>query len=151
MQALILVDLQNDFFETGELPVPDAESLLPVINQLLTLPFYRRIALKDYHPQKHCSFASTHHKAAGSYIELPDGLEQKLWPDHCLQGSKGSDLAFDLDICQIDTIITKGAYPDVDSYSGFFDNGKKHKTALDSYLKEHQIKELFLAGLCTDY
>lgn len=148
--ALILVDLQNDFFPGGPLGVPNSLSIIPLINRLTTLPFAHIIATKDWHPQKHVSFASTHQKKIGETIMLDD-IQQILWPDHCIQGTPGADFHPDFNTQNIETVIFKGTNIAIDSYSSFFDNAHKRKTGLEDYLRANEITKLYIAGLATDY
>lgn len=150
MQALILIDIQNDFLPGGALAVPDGDCVIPVANALLELPFSLKLATRDFHPEGHGSFASTHNQSPGETVELA-GVQQVLWPDHCIQGTVGSQLAAPLKIEKIDQIFHKGTDPLIDSYSAFFDNARKKSTGLEQYLKERNISDLFLAGLATDY
>jgi len=150
MKALLIVDIQNDFLPGGALPVPDGDKIIPVVNEILKHPFDLVIASKDWHPQDHGSFASTHNKEVGEVIDL-FGLEQNLWPDHCVQDSFGSDFPPSLDITKIEKIIYKGTNENIDSYSAFYDNGHLKATELDDVLKSKNIKDLYVAGLATDY
>lgn len=150
MKALILVDLQNDFMPGGSLEVKEGFDILPVVNKLLNYNFDVIVATKDWHPKDHGSFASNHHKHPGERVSL-EGLEQILWPDHCIQGSRGAEFASGWDSHKIHKVIYKGTDKNVDSYSTFFDNGHRKSTGLFDYLKEHNIKDIFIAGLATDY
>lgn len=149
-RALIIVDVQNDFLPGGSLSVPKSDEILPFINQLLEMPFDMRVASMDWHPLGHCSFASTWGKKHGERI-LTEGEEQILWPDHCVQGTKGAQLHKSLQSKSFDFIAHKGSDKNVDSYSTFFDNRKLKSTGLDKFLKEQQIDELYFAGLTTEY
>lgn len=151
MRALLLVDLQNDFFSGGALPVKEAEAILPLINELVHYPFDLIVTTKDWHPPDHGSFASNHEgKKVGELINL-GGLEQILWPAHCVQGSMGSEFAPGWETAAVDKVIYKGTDPLIDSYSTFYDNGHRKTTGLENYLREKGINELFIAGLATDY
>lgn len=149
-RALILVDLQNDFFPGGALAVKDGDQVLPAINALLNMPFDLIIATKDYHPPLHVSFASTHGKKVGDIIANAE-TTQILWPNHCIQGSKGSEFAPGWDASNVHQVVHKGTNIGVDSYSTFFDNGHKQETGLNQLLKEQGIDTIFIAGLATDY
>lgn len=148
--ALILVDLQNDFFPGGSLAVKEGDQVLPAINALLKMPFDLIIATKDYHPPLHVSFASTHGKKVGDVIENNES-SQILWPNHCIQGTKGSDFAPGWDSSLVHQVVHKGTNLTVDSYSTFFDNGRKQETGLNQLLKDLGIKTIYIAGLATDY
>jgi nicotinamidase/pyrazinamidase len=150
MTALILVDLQNDFMPGGSLAVPEGDEIIPIVNQLIHLPFDLIVATKDWHPADHGSFADNHGKCIGEHIQLA-GLDQILWPRHCVQGTKGSEFTSGWDITSINKTIYKGIEKNIDSYSTFFDNGHRRSTGLAPYLKEKGIKHLYIAGLATDY
>lgn len=148
-KALILVDVQNDFSPDGALPVPDGDAIVPVIN-LLMPHFDHVIATKDWHPEGHASFASTQGKQPGEKIQL-SGIEQILWPDHCVQETYGSEFITGLNLDAIERVIYKGTHPDIDSYSGFFDNQHDQSTGLADYLQKIGVTELYITGLATDY
>lgn len=149
-RALILVDLQNDFCAGGALAVPDGDAVVPVANALS--PHFRLVvATQDSHPPNHLSFASQHPgKQVYDRIEL-DGLEQVLWPDHCIEGTHGAALHPQLSRAQIRHVVPKGTDERIDSYSGFFDNGHRKATGLDAYLKAEGVSEIVLMGLATDF
>ncbi len=148
--ALLWVDIQNDFCAGGALAVPDGDAVVPVANALAPR-FTRVIATQDWHPPGHLSFASSHPgRAPYDRIEL-DGLPQVLWPDHCVQGSRGAELHPQLERAAIQHIVQKGTDPRIDSYSGFFDNGHRKATGLHDYLQMEGIEELYVMGLATDY
>jgi nicotinamidase/pyrazinamidase len=150
MNALILVDIQNDFLPSGALPVPQGDAIIKVVNPLLD-QFTHVVATQDWHPPKHGSFASQHDgHDAFSIIDL-HGLSQVLWPDHCVQNTTGSEFVSELNSQKIQKIVQKGTDPTVDSYSGFADNGGRIETELDSYLKANSIDTLYICGLATDY
>ncbi|MGH7198688.1 MAG: bifunctional nicotinamidase/pyrazinamidase, partial [Candidatus Omnitrophota bacterium] len=150
LKALILVDLQNDFCPGGALAVKGGDQVIPVANELQK-KFDLVFATQDWHPRDHGSFASNHPgKKPGDKIDLL-GIEQILWPDHCVQGSKGAELHPRLDKSRIARVIHKGIDPMIDSYSTFFDNGHKRSTGLENYLKKKSVDEVYLAGLATDY
>lgn len=150
MKALLLIDLQNDFMPQGALPVPDAHAAIKAAN--FAQNFFRVvIATKDWHPLGHMSFAHHHAgKNAGDIIEL-FGLEQTLWPEHCVQNTYGAAFCKELDQTQIQHVVTKGQDPKVDSYSAFYDNARRHSTGLGHYLKQRSIDEIFLLGVATEY
>ncbi len=150
MTALILVDIQNDFMPGGSLPVKDGNEILPVVNQLLKMPFDLIIATKDWHPPDHGSFAETHHKKPGERIDL-EGLDQILWPVHCVQNTNGAEFAPGWDSSAVQRVFYKGTDKTIDSYSTFFDNGHRRNTGLDGFLKSKGIHTLYIAGLATDY
>jgi len=150
MDALILVDLQNDFTPSGALPVPDGDEVVSIANRLMPR-FDRVIATQDWHPPNHGSFAANHPgKKPGETIEL-NGLEQVLWPVHCVQDTPGAALLSALDTTRIAHVFRKGTDPDFDSYSGFFDNGHHNATGLGDYLKDRRVDRVFIMGLATDY
>lgn len=151
MRALLIVDLQNDFFPGGALAVRDANAILPLINEILHYRFDLIVASKDWHPSEHGSFANNHEgKKVGELINL-GGLEQILWPAHAVQGTMGSEFAPGWETIKVDKVIYKGTDPLIDSYSIFYDNGHRKTTGLENYLREKGISELFIVGLATDY
>src|SRR6478736_6378351 len=148
MRALVLVDLQYDFMPGGALAVADGDATVEVALRLMP-QFETVVATQDWHPRDHKSFAANHPGAdVGQVIELA-GQPQVLWPVHCLQGTRGAELHDDLD--GITQVFQKGTNPELDSYSGFFDNGHKKATGLDGWLREQAITELTVLGLATDY
>lgn len=150
MNALILVDIQNDFIPGGALAVPEGDVIVPLANRLMPL-FPLVIATQDWHPSDHLSFASQHKgKQTGDLIQLT-GIDQMLWPDHCVQESEGAELHTGLNQDQIDHIIPKGTNRSFDSYSGFFDNSRQHSTGLEKLLKKSGVTNVAVMGLATDY
>jgi nicotinamidase/pyrazinamidase len=150
MKALIIVDIQNDFLPGGALAVKEGEKVIPVINQLMRAPFDLIVATQDWHPADHGSFAKTHGKAIGEHVLL-DGIDQILWPVHCVQESKGAELSNSLHTKLIQKTIRKGTDKNIDSYSTFFDNEHRKSTGLSQFLKDQGVDEVYLAGLATDY
>jgi nicotinamidase/pyrazinamidase len=148
--ALILVDLQNDFMPGGALGVPHGDDVIPIANDLARR-FDLVIATQDWHPPNHHSFAAAHpgHKV-GDVIDL-HGLPQVLWPVHCVQGTRGAEFVPTLDVTQIDHVVRKGTDPDIDSYSGLFDNGHRKATGLQEYLKQQGVRHAYVMGIATDY
>ena len=150
MNALILVDLQNDFCPGGALEVAEGDRVIPVANELIPR-FDLVVVTQDWHPATHKSFAANHPwRKVGQVIDL-HGLDQVLWPMHCIQESFGAEFVPQLDRSGIDAIFQKGTDPEIDSYSGFFDNGHRKATGLGDFLKEKNVAELFVMGLATDY
>jgi nicotinamidase/pyrazinamidase len=149
MKALLLVDVQNDFMPGGSLEVPHGDKIIPQINRLQE-NFDLVIATQDWHPQNHKSFASNHPDKNPFEEIILNGINQVLWPDHCVQGSKGAEFHPDLKINKISAIFRKGMDPDIDSYSGFYDNGHLISTGLSGYLKEKCITEIYFCGLASD-
>jgi len=150
MKALVIVDVQNDFCEGGALAVQGGNGIVPAINAILP-NFDVVVATQDFHPANHGSFAANHAgKAVGEIIDL-NGLPQILWPIHCVQNTVGADFHPDLDISGLDGVFQKGLDPSVDSYSGFFDNGRRHSTGLGEFLKLKNISQVYVCGLATDY
>lgn len=150
MKALLLIDLQNDFCKNGALEVPDGDAIIPIANALIP-QFDVVVATQDWHPANHKSFAANHPwRKPGQLIDL-NGLQQILWPIHCVQNSFGADFHKDLNTENIAHITYKGTDPEIDSYSGFYDNGHRKKTDLDAFLKEKGVKEVYIIGLATDY
>jgi len=149
MKALVLVDIQNDFCPGGALAVPGGDGVIPVVARVRDL-FDVVVATQDWHPPGHKSFASSHRLSVGEVIDL-NGQPQFLWPDHCVQHTAGADLRRDLPLRPSDRVIRKGMDPEVDSYSGFFDNDHRRETELNDFLRARGVEEIFLAGLATDY
>lgn len=150
MNALIIVDMQNDFIEGGALAVPGGKSLVPLINKLQP-HFDLIVATQDWHPANHGSFAANHPgEKTYDVIDL-DGLPQTLWPVHCVQNTPGADFAPGLNRSRWAAIFQKGTDPKVDSYSGFFNNGKRRATGLGDFLKKRGVDQVYVLGLATDY
>lgn len=150
MRGLILVDLQNDFMPGGALAVAGGDEAVQVANRLIPA-FEFVVSTQDWHPADHGSFAASHPgRKPGEVIELA-GLQQILWPAHCVQNTPGSAFHRDLDPRGRQNVIRKGTLRDVDSYSGFFDNGGRHDTGLANLLRGHGVSDLFVMGLATDY
>src|SRR5437867_4404939 len=150
MKALILVDIQNDFLPGGALAVPDGDAVIPVANKLQSA-FPLVVATQDWHPANHGSFAASHPgKKVFEKIEL-NGLPQTLWPVHCLQNTTGAELARALDRERIAKVFPKGTDPNIDSYSGLFDNGHRRSTGLGEWLKAQCVTEVFVCGLATHF
>lgn len=150
MNALIVVDVQNDFVPGGALAVSEGDRVVPVANRLM--PYFDLVAAtKDWHPADHLSFASQHSgRGVGDVIDL-EGLQQVLWPDHCIQATTGAELVGQLDAAGINRVFQKGTNRTIDSYSGFFDNGHRQATGLGDFLREREVAEVFIMGLATDY
>ena len=147
--ALLVIDVQNDFCSFGSLPVKDGENIVPTVN-FLSKKFNYVIFTQDWHPSNHVSFASQHfNRKEFDEIVLPYG-EQILWPDHCIRGTTGAEFHKDLNIENASMIIRKGFRKNIDSYSAFFENDKKTPTGLFGFLNEHEINRLFFSGLATD-
>ncbi|MHC4938771.1 MAG: bifunctional nicotinamidase/pyrazinamidase [Planctomycetota bacterium] len=145
MRALLLVDIQNDFLPGGALAVPHGDEVILVAERLMP-DFDFVVATQDWHPPDHGSFAANHYgKQPGDVIEL-DGLEQILWPVHCVQNTPGAELAID-----VQHVVRKGTDPSVDSYSGFFDGGRRRATGLTRLLRDRDIETVHVMGLATDY
>jgi nicotinamidase/pyrazinamidase len=153
VRALLLVDLQNDFCAGGALAVPQGDSTIDIANRLIDWCATRGdviVASLDWHPINHGSFASQHQVAPYSQGQL-DGLAQTFWPDHCVQNSEGAALHPLLEQRAINKTFYKGEKPQVDSYSAFFDNGRRQATELNAWLQQNNISDLIIMGLATDY
>jgi nicotinamidase/pyrazinamidase len=150
MHALILVDIQNDFCPGGALAVPRGDEVVPIANGIITrVPLV--LATQDLHPPDHGSFAANHPgEAPFSTIDL-HGLPQVLWPVHCVQGTPGANFHPGLETSRIARVFPKGTDKTVDSYSGFFDNGRRNGTGLDDYLRSQGVTDVYVLGLATDY
>jgi nicotinamidase/pyrazinamidase len=150
MQCLIVIDVQNDFCPGGALAVPKGDEVVPVINRLAAR-FDNVVLTQDWHPRGHASFASSHPgKKPFEAVELPYG-EQVLWPDHCVQGTRGAAFHEGLEPGKAQLVIRKGFHRDIDSYSAFLEADCKTTTGLAGYLKERGLKSLFVCGLATDF
>jgi len=150
-RALVLVDLQNDFIPGGSLAVREGDAVIPIANAVQKKKFDLIVATQDWHPKDHGSFASNHRgKHPGDMIEL-GGLQQVLWPDHCVQGSRGAEFHPVLDRARVTKVFRKGTDKEIDSYSTFFDNAHRKSTGLGDYLKSEEITDVYLLGLATDY
>ncbi len=148
--ALIVVDVQNCFLPGGSLAVKDGDKVIAVINRIAK-SFENVVMTQDWHTPHHVSFASSHDgKKPFEMIKLAYG-NQVLWPDHCVQGTGGADIAKDINIPQAELIIRKGFHNDVDSYSAFLEADKETRTGLAGYLKERRIDTVFVTGLATDF
>lgn len=147
--ALILVDIQNDFCKGGALAVPDGEAVAPIANRLATR-FDAVVLTQDWHPEGHHSFASTHDVSPFTTVKLSYG-DQTAWPDHCIIGQPGSEFRADLDTTNADLVVRKGFRAEIDSYSAFYENDRSTPTGLAGYLRERGIQRLFFAGLATDF
>ncbi|HEV7402206.1 MAG TPA: bifunctional nicotinamidase/pyrazinamidase [Chthoniobacteraceae bacterium] len=150
MNALLLIDVQNDFVPGGALAVREGDAIVPLLNELQPR-FDLVVTTQDWHPATHGSFAAQHPgRQAGERIDL-HGLPQILWPVHCVEESHGADFVAALDRARWSRVFRKGTNPELDSYSGFFDNGHRHATGLGDYLRERGVTAVYLAGLATDY
>ena len=150
MQALIVIDVQNDFCPGGALAVPQGDAIVQGINTMMA-DFDAVILTQDWHPAGHSSFASAHQGSAPyDMIEMPYG-PQALWPDHCIQGSMGAKFHMELQKDRADLIIRKGYKPAIDSYSAFFENDHKTPTGLEGYLRTRGISKLTMVGLALDF
>jgi nicotinamidase/pyrazinamidase len=150
MEALLLIDIQNDFCPGGKLPVNEGDQVVPLANKLMD-QFEHVIMTQDWHPEGHQSFASNHSfKEAYETVEMDYGT-QVLWPDHCIIGSEGADFHPDLQSNKATAIIRKGFRPHIDSYSAFTENDKQTGTGLEGLLKSLGIQKVYLCGLATDF
>lgn len=149
MKTLIIVDAQIDFMPGGALEVKGGDQIIPVINNILS-KFDLVVATQDWHPEDHKSFAINHQgKSEFEVIDL-NGLEQKLWPPHCIQGSPGAEFHAELNAKPVEAIFRKGMDVEIDSYSGFYDNGHRKSTGLAGYLKDKGTEDLYFCGLAAD-
>jgi len=148
--ALVIIDIQNDFCAGGPLAVPDAEAIIPVVNELVR-GFNTVILTQDWHPVGHVSFASSHPgHVPFSRIRLPHG-EQIVWPDHCVQGTRGAEFHRALEIPESATVVRKGFLKESESYSAFFHDDGMTPGRLDGVLREAHVAEIMIVGLATDY
>ncbi|MES2707576.1 MAG: bifunctional nicotinamidase/pyrazinamidase [Verrucomicrobiota bacterium] len=150
MKTLILIDIQNDFLPGGALAVPEGDLIVPVVNALMP-EFDLVVATQDWHPADHGSFAANHPgQAVYGQGEL-NGLPQTFWPVHCVRNTGGALFAPGLETRRIARVFPKGLNAEIDSYSGFFDNGHRASTGMAEWLREAGASELWIAGLATDY
>jgi nicotinamidase/pyrazinamidase len=147
---LLIIDPQIDFCPGGKLAIADGDQVIPLINRIAQ-GFQHIIVTQDWHPAGHSSFASTHPgNQPYEVIQAPYG-PQTLWPDHCIQSSLGADFHPQLNLQRAELILRKGFRPAIDSYSAFFENDKTTPTGLAGYLRERDLKRVFLAGLAYDF
>ncbi|KAL5345712.1 NAD(+) salvage pathway protein [Pseudogymnoascus australis] len=161
--ALIIVDVQEDFCPpSGALAVPSAHSIIPALNTLLTYPFILKIATKDWHPAGHISFASSHAGKEAftdfAIITNPQNplekYESRLWPDHCVQGTKGAELVGGWDAGKVDKVIEKGQMKEVEMYSAFYpplSSPRVGDSGLAALLRGEGITDVYVVGLAADY
>ncbi|MCU0091273.1 bifunctional nicotinamidase/pyrazinamidase [Pseudomonas koreensis] len=148
--ALLVIDVQNDFIPGGQLAVPEGDLIVPLINRLAG-QFKQVVIAQDWHPAGHASFASSHPgRQPYDVIQLPYG-EQTLWPNHCIQGSRGAEFHSGLDLPQAQLVIRKGCNPDIDSYSAFLEADRVTTTGLAGYLKERGVDTVYMVGLALDF
>lgn len=156
--ALIVIDMQDDFVH-GSLAVPGATSIIGEINALLDLPWQIRVGTRDFHPRDHVSFAETHGKPllSKTVIYHPDdekkekGIEQVMWPVHCVANTKGADFVEGLNSTKLDVIVHKGTHPHIESYSAFKDIWGRNTTELPGLLQERGVTDIFFVGVAGDY
>lgn len=153
--ALVVVDIQNDFIPGGALAVEGGDMIISGVNKIcekFKLKAKRIIFTQDWHPEGHASFASVHEgKQPFDPIEGIEGIGPVLWPDHCIQGTWGAEFHTDLNVNMGHLIIRKGFNKKIDSYSAILENDKKTETGLDGYLKSSGIDRIFVCGLARDY
>jgi nicotinamidase/pyrazinamidase len=150
VDALLLVDIQNDFMPFGALPVAEGDAVVPVANAL-SRRFELVVATQDWHPPDHGSFAVNHPGTEpGQMIEL-GGVPQVLWPPHCVQNTPGASFHSALDVGPVHHVVRKGIHRDIDSYSGFYENDRRTATGLEAFLRERGVTHVTILGLTTDY
>ena len=148
--CLIIVDVQNDFCPGGALEVKHGDEVVPLVNQLAR-KFENVVVTQDWHTPGHISFASSHAGRKPFETKRLRYGEQVLWPDHCIQGTRGAALHDGLELPHAQLVIRKGFHPKVDSYSGFLEADRKTKTGLDGYLRSRGVKRVYCVGLATDF
>ena len=149
-EALVVIDVQNDFCPGGALAVAGGDEIMPLVNQLIA-DFDNVVLTQDWHPAGHSSFASSHPgRQPFETITMPYG-PQTLWPDHCIQGAQGAEFHPEMDWTKTELVVRKGFRPELDSYSGFLENDWKTPTGLAGYLRERGIGTVTIVGLATDY
>jgi len=150
MNALVIIDAQNDFMPGGALAVPEGDQIIPLLNDLHG-KFDLVIATQDWHPPEHASFATSHENSEEFEVIKLGGIDQVLWPEHCIQNTEGAKFHPDLETSNIEAIFRKGTDQKIDSYSGFHDNAHLKSTGLTGYLKEKGITKLYFVGLAAEY
>ncbi len=150
LKTLILVDVQNDFIPGGSLEVPGGDRIIEPVNRVMDR-FQLVVATQDWHPPDHVSFASNHQGKEPFEVINLHGMEQTLWPDHCVQGSMGAELHSGLEQDRIEAVIRKGMDREIDSYSAFYDNAHLKTTGLAGYLREKGVEDLYFGGLAADF
>ncbi len=149
MNVLIVIDIQNDFLPGGALAVQSGDTIIAPVNALMR-KYDLVVATQDWHPANHGSFAPNHPgNAVGETIELA-GMQQILWPAHCVRGTRGAEIAGSIESGRFDAVFRKGCDPEVDSYSGFFDNQRRQDTGLADWLSSRDIAEIGIVGLALD-
>lgn len=152
MKALLVVDIQNDFLPDGALGVKEGDKIIPTVNKLqYSDEFQLVVGTQDWHPEDHGSFASQYPDKEPLEKTTLAGLEQILWPDHCVQGTEGAAFPKELDTNKMEAIFRKGMEKEIDTYSAFFDNGHKKDTGLSGYLNARDIDHVYIAGLAGDF
>ncbi|MFD2518828.1 bifunctional nicotinamidase/pyrazinamidase [Salinimicrobium flavum] len=149
MKTLIIVDAQNDFMPGGALEVREGDRIVPVINKIIP-KFELVVATQDWHPAEHKSFAINHPDRKEYEVIDLNGVEQKLWPPHCVQGTPGADFHPKLELNSVEAIFRSAMDVEVDSYSGFYDNARHKSTGLAGYLREKGADDLYFCGLAAD-
>jgi len=150
MRALAVIDVQNDFCPGGALAVRNGDEVVEVVNRLSPL-FPLVVASQDWHPADHGSFAANRPGRQPYELDELAGLPQVLWPVHCVQGSHGAEFHPEFDRSRVARVFQKGTDPQIDSYSAFYDNGRRKATGLADYLREEGVTDLTILGLATDY
>jgi len=150
MKALILVDIQHDFFPGGALAIAEGDTVVPIANQLMNQVDIV-VATQDWHPADHGSFAANNPGKQPFELGELGGLPQVMWLTHCVEHTKGAEFHPNLDTKRISKIFPKGTNPAIDSYSGFFDNDKRSATGLGNWLRQQNVDEVIICGLATDY
>ena len=150
MEVLLVIDMQNDFMPGGSLAVEDGDRIVPVVNRLMEQSELV-VATQDWHPENHSSFASQHVDNDVFDAITVHGNDQILWPDHCVQGSKGADFHPLVKTSYFEAVFRKGTNVAIDSYSGFYDNNHEKSTGLSGYFREKGIEEIDICGLAADF
>lgn len=149
-EALLVIDIQNDFLPGGALAVPDGDQVVAVANVLMR-QFNLVFASQDWHPADHCGYADRYPAQKTFDVITLDGIEQVLWPRHCQQDTQGAAFAAQLETQHFSAVIQKGTDPHIDSYSAFYDNGRRKQTDLAARLHAAQVTKLYLVGLASEY
>ena len=146
--ALVVVDVQNDFCPGGALPVPNGDAVIPVIHRVADR-FQHILLTQDWHPPGHVSFASSH--PGRQPFDLDPTSGETLWPDHCVRGTRGAEFHPSLQLSRAELIVRKGFRPSLDSYSALFENDHTTPTGLAGYCRERELARLFFTGLAYDF
>jgi nicotinamidase/pyrazinamidase len=148
--VLLAVDVQYDFLPGGALAVADSDAVVAPINAVARR-FAHAVLTQDWHPPGHLSFASSHPGRGPFETITLDYGSQVLWPDHCVQGTRGAEISAELDVPHAELVLRKGYRRAIDSYSAFVEADRRTWTGLAGYLRERGFERIFIAGIATDF